>query len=218
MEVEGLSKRYGPDVVLDDVSFSVDRGEFVALVGRSGSGKSTLIHLLGGLEPPDSGVISVDGVSLRHHGRTPLAKFRRTHVGIVFQLHNLIPRLTAVQNVELAMFSTGRSRHRRREHALELLERLDLAHRANRRPPQLSGGERARVALARGLANDPPVLLADEPTGSLDDEAADRVGAQLTSLAREGVTVLCVSHDARLNDRADRTLRLADGKVAPSTD
>lgn len=116
------------------------------------------------------------------------------------------------------MFSTGRSRHRRREHALELLERLDLAHRANRRPPQLSGGERARVALARGLANDPPVLLADEPTGSLDDEAADRVGAQLTSLAREGVTVLCVSHDARLNDRADRTLRLADGKVAPSTD
>jgi putative ABC transport system ATP-binding protein len=132
----------------------------------------------------------------------------------VFQLHNLIPRLTAVQNVELAMFSTGRSRAERRERAMDLLRSFDLERRARRRPPQLSGGERSRVALARGLANNPPLLLADEPTGSLDDEAAKVVAAHLRSLADdEGVSVLSVSHDPRLYDLSDRTLRLVDGKI-----
>lgn len=213
LRVDGVVKRYGGDTVLDGVDLAVDRGEFVVLTGRSGAGKSTLIHLLAALEAPDQGTIEIDGVTLRHHTRAKLSRFRREHVGIVFQLHNLIPRLTAAQNVELAMFATGKSRPERHARALELLRHFDLEHRAKRRPPQLSGGERARVALARGLANGPPVLLADEPTGSLDDHAALVVGEHLRTLANAGVAVLCVSHDPRLNELADRTLQLVDGKV-----
>ncbi|HET8929436.1 MAG TPA: ABC transporter ATP-binding protein [Acidimicrobiales bacterium] len=214
VRVTGLVKRYGTDTVLDGVDFTVERGEFVALTGRSGAGKSTLIHLLGALETPDAGTIEIDGVNLGTHGQAGSSQFRRRHVGIVFQLHNLVPRLTAVQNVELAMFSTGRSRAERHERAMELLRSFDLEHRATRRPPQLSGGERSRVALARGLANDPPLLLADEPTGSLDDEAAEVVAAHLRSLADDrDVSVLSVSHDPRLNDLADRTLRLSEGRI-----
>ena len=213
LRVEGLVKRYGGDIVLDEVNLTVNRGEFVVLTGRSGSGKSTLVHLLGALEAPDDGTIEIDGFTLRHHTHAKLSKFRREHIGIVFQMHNLIPRLTAVQNVELAMFSTGRSRSQRHARALDLLRHFDIEHRAKRTPPQLSGGERARVAFARGLANDPPVLLVDEPTGSLDDEAALVVGRYLRSLAAEGVAVLCVSHDPRLNELAERTLRLEHAKV-----
>ncbi len=140
--------------------------------------------------------------------------FRRDHIGIVFQLHNLIPRLTASQNIELAMFGTHLRRSQRTERALELLDRLELSGRAHHLPPQLSGGERARVALARGLANHPPVLLADEPTGNLDDESARAVARLLRSLAEDdGVAVLAVSHDQRLNDQAHRLLSLVGGKV-----
>lgn len=214
VRVTGLVKRYGPDTVLDGVDLTVRRGDFVTLTGRSGAGKSTLLHLLGALDAPDAGSIEIDGVTLSSHGQAGTSRFRREHVGIVFQLHNLIPRLTAVQNVELAMFSTGRSRAERRERAMDLLRSFDLERRARRRPPQLSGGERSRVALARGLANNPPLLLADEPTGSLDDEAAKVVAAHLRSLADdEGVSVLSVSHDPRLYDLSDRTLRLVDGKI-----
>lgn len=213
LRAEGLVKCYGADTVLDGVDLTVKRGELVMLTGRSGAGKSTLIHLLGALEAPDAGTIEIDGIALRHRRQSALSRFRRDRIGIVFQLHNLIPRLTAVQNVELAMFSTRRSRTERHKRALELLDHFDLTRRADRKPPQLSGGERARVALARGLANDPPVLLADEPTGSLDDEAARVVGMYLQSLAADGVAVLCVSHDPRLTDLAGRTLRLEDGKI-----
>ncbi len=210
----GVTKRFGPDVVLDGADLTVQRGEMVALAGRSGTGKSTLIHLLGALENADGGTIEVDGVTLGGRQHTSLDAFRRNNVGIVFQLHNLIPRLTASQNVELAMFGTHLRRSQRRERARELLERLELSGRADHWPPQLSGGERARVALARGLANHPPVLLADEPTGNLDDESARAVSRLLRSLAEDdGVAVLAVSHDKRLNDQAHRRLNLAGGKV-----
>lgn len=217
LRTTGLVKRYGPDTVLDGIELSVERGEFVALTGRSGAGKSTLIHLLGALDTPDAGTIEIDGITLGSHRRSGLSRFRRDHVGIVFQLHNLIPRLTAVQNVELAMFSTGRSRSQRRERALDLLRAFDLEQRARRRPPQLSGGERSRVALARGLANDPPLLLADEPTGSLDDEAARVVATHLRSMADDGVAVVSVSHDPRLNEVADRNLKIVDGRIEQGT-
>ncbi len=217
LRATGLVKRYGPDTVLDGIELSVERGEFVALTGRSGAGKSTLIHLLGALDTPDAGTIEIDGITLGSHRRSGLSRFRRDHVGIVFQLHNLIPRLTAVQNVELAMFSTGRSRSQRRERALDLLRAFDLEQRARRRPPQLSGGERSRVALARGLANDPPLLLADEPTGSLDDEAARVVATHLRSMADDGVAVVSVSHDPRLNEVADRNLKIVDGRIEQGT-
>ena len=145
--VRGLTKRFGRDVVLDGADLQVERGEMVVLAGRSGSGKSTIIHLLGALEAPDSGTIEVDGMTLGRRFHSSLSAYRREHIGIVFQLHNLVPRLTASQNVELAMFGTRRSRSQRRERAAELLERLELSGRADHMPPQLSGGERARVAL-----------------------------------------------------------------------
>lgn len=218
IEVSGLSKSYGSHLVLDSVDLVVPFGQFVALSGPSGSGKSTLLHLLGALDEADSGTITVDGITLQHHRHGSLGKFRRDHVGIVFQLHNLIPRLTASQNIELAMFGSRRPRSERVERACELLERVDLEGKVNRKPPTLSGGERARVALARGMANDPPVLLADEPTGSLDHVSALAVVSQLRALARDdGVAVLAVSHDPRLNSAADRLLKLDDGKLTEVT-
>jgi ABC-type lipoprotein export system ATPase subunit len=212
--VTGVTKRFGKVAVLDGVDLAVARGEMVALAGPSGAGKSTLVHLLGALDTPDAGTITVDGIRLGGRVHASLSAFRREHIGIVFQLHNLVPRLTAAQNVELAMFGTRRRRGERRERAVELLERLDLARRADHLPTQLSGGERARVALARSLANEPPVLLADEPTGNLDDVAATEVARQLRSLATDdGVAVLVVSHDRRLNDQAHRLLRLEHGTI-----
>lgn len=212
--VENVVKRFGKDTVLDGATFTIRRGELVGLTGPSGSGKSTLVHLLGALDNVDAGTVRVDGITLGHHGLTSLAKFRREHVGIVFQLHNLVPRLTAAQNVELAMFSTHRSRAERSEHARELLEQVGLGTRLDRRPPQLSGGERARVALARGLANDPPVLLADEPTGNLDDVSTELVSNEIRRLAHDkGVAVLVVSHDPRFNVLADRLLHLDHGRI-----
>lgn len=215
IDVHGLTKRFGKVMVLDGADLRVERGEMVVLTGRSGSGKSTIVHLLGALEAPDAGTIEVDGVKLGRRVHSSLSTFRREHVGIVFQLHNLIPRLTASQNVELAMFGTHRRRAQRRERAAELLERLELSDRVDHMPPQLSGGERARVALARGLANEPPVLLADEPTGNLDDESAEAVALQLRALAEEdGVAVLAVSHDARLTRLAHRRLLISNGKIS----
>lgn len=218
IEVTGICKSFGDQVVLDGADLSVPYGELVALTGPSGSGKSTLLHLLCALDKADAGTIVVDGVSLDHRRGSNLSKFRRNHVGIVFQLHNLIPRLTASQNIEMAMFGTKRPRDERVERARELLDRVHLAGRVNRKPPTLSGGERARVALSRGMANDPPVLLADEPTGNLDDLAAAEVVAQLRALAsQDGVAVLAVSHDARLYEAADRVFRLDAGKIVEIT-
>ena len=218
IEVSGLCKSYGAQLVLDSVDLVVPYGQFVALSGPSGSGKSTLLHLLGALDEADSGTITIDGVTLQRHRHAGLSKFRRDHVGIVFQLHNLIPRLTASQNIEMAMFGSRRPRSERVERACELLERVDLEGKVNRKPPTLSGGERARVALARGMANDPPVLLADEPTGSLDHVSAVAVVSQLRALAQDnGVAVLAVSHDPRLNNAADRLLQLDGGKLTELT-
>jgi putative ABC transport system ATP-binding protein len=210
--VRGLTKRYGRTDVLAGVDLTVARGEFAVLVGPSGSGKSTVLHLLAALEPADSGELTVDGRHIGHHVGH-LSRFRRMEVGIIFQLHNLIPRLTARENIEAAMFGTHRSRRRRKERADELLEALDLLEQADDHPATMSGGERQRVAVARALANEPAVLLADEPTGSLDDASADLVLDLLTRRAADGITILAVSHDDRLNRRADRLIELVDGRV-----
>jgi len=210
--VRGLTKRYGRTEVLRGVDLSVARGEFAVLVGPSGSGKSTVLHLLAALEPADDGELIVDGRHLTHHVGH-LNNFRREQVGIVFQLHNLIPRLTARENVEAAMFSTHHGRRRRVERATELLERLDLIDRADEHPATMSGGERQRVAVARALANEPAVLLADEPTGSLDEDSAAIVLTIFAERVAAGTTVLAVSHDDRLNERADRLIEFVDGRV-----
>jgi putative ABC transport system ATP-binding protein len=214
IHVHDLHKRFGATTALSGATFDVARGEFVALVGPSGSGKSTLLNLLAALDAPNSGEIVVNGHVLgRHHARH-LSHYRRDEVGLVFQLHNLIPRLTARENVETAMYGTHRGRGARRDRSTELLTRLDMADRLDETPPTLSGGERQRVAVARALANEPAVILADEPTGSLDDDSADLVLAMFDELVAAGTTVLAVSHDVRLNERTHRLVKIVEGKVA----
>jgi putative ABC transport system ATP-binding protein len=212
VEVRGLRRRFGARTVLDGADLTVAAGEFVAVEGSSGSGKSTLIQLLGALDSPDGGTMRVAGQDLTRLSR--LTRYRRETVGLVFQLHNLIPRLSARQNVELAMFGALRSRTERRRRAEELLEIVGLTERIDSFPPKMSGGERQRVAFARALANHPKLLLADEPTGSLDPDSTETILATIETLrAEEGITVLAVSHDPLLNRAADRVLRLEDGHI-----
>lgn len=216
VHVRGLAKRYGRLTVLSGVDLDVDAGEFVVLVGPSGAGKSTVLHLLAALEPADAGEIVIAGHDLHRHARG-LSRYRREEIGIIFQLHHLIPRLTARENVEAAMFGTHLSRRHRVDRADELLSRLDLADRADEHPATLSGGERQRVAVARALANRPRVLFADEPTGSLDADSADLVLGMFRELVDGGTTLLAVSHDDRLNRHADRLVRIVDGRSVPGS-
>ena len=202
----------GNVAALDGVSLQVEAGEFLAITGSSGSGKSTLLHLLAALDVPDSGSIVVDGMDLAH---LPDAnRYRRETIGLVFQLHDLLPHLDAQQNVELPMFSTGRSLRQRRDDAVELLEAVGLAGKEHRRPPQLSGGERQRVAVARALANRPNILLADEPTGSLDSAVVVQVLDLLARLrAERALTIVLVTHDDAVAAVADRRVAMVDGAV-----
>jgi putative ABC transport system ATP-binding protein len=216
IEAHGVVKRFGRRTVLDGVDLRVGLGEFVTLGGASGIGKSTLLQLIAALDVPDAGRIVVDGYEVgHHHGES---RYRRGTVGLVFQFHNLVPRLTTRQNVELALFGSGLSRKERMARADELLAELGLADWSSEHPATMSGGERQRVALARALANRPTVLLADEPTGSLDDESAAIALAVMRRLADGGGAVLAVSHDERLQQVADRSLLLEDGKVIARPD
>jgi putative ABC transport system ATP-binding protein len=197
---------------LTGTNLRVESGEFVALSGPSGCGKSTLLHLLAALDRPSSGTILIGGRDLtKRHDRN---RYRRLEVGLVFQLHNLVPRLSARENVELAMFGTHRRPHARREHATALLAALELDAVADRTPPRLSGGERQRVAIARALANEPKILLADEPTGNLDPASVDVVLGVFDEARRErGTTVVMVTHDPLVAARADRVIQLRAGHV-----
>jgi putative ABC transport system ATP-binding protein len=193
------------------MSMGVAEGEWVAIVGPSGCGKSTLLHLIAALDHPDSGHIHVHGNDLDRVADAAL--YRRRSMGLVFQLHNLLPSLTAAENVEVPMFGTQRSKQERHRRALELLELVGLAGRAGNRPAELSGGERQRVAIARALANDPPVLLADEPTGSLDSDAGRRILDLIADIRRlHALTVVMVTHDPSVAACADRTVRMLDGR------
>jgi ABC-type lipoprotein export system ATPase subunit len=214
IETKGLSKFYvdGKVRALDGVDLTVATGEFVAITGPSGCGKSTLLGLLAALDAPSSGTIRVGRNDLRHlHDSN---QFRRQEVGLVFQFHNLLPRLSVVRNVEIAMMGSRRPRSERATCARNLLRDVGLADLASRRPPQLSGGERQRVAVARALANDPSVLLADEPTGSLDSKSVATVLGVFEKLRSErGVTILLVTHDSAVAAAADRTIHMLDGKI-----
>jgi putative ABC transport system ATP-binding protein len=214
VEVHGLVKSFeeGRIRALSGMDLTVASGEFVAIVGPSGCGKSTLLHLIAALDEPDAGTIAVGGHDLST--RTDLNHYRAKHVGMVFQLHNLLPTLTAVENVQVPMFELGRSPRERRRRAAELLRLVGLGGRERNRPPQLSGGERQRVAIARALANDAPILLADEPTGSLDSEAGRRILDLLEELRHErGLTIVLVTHDAGIAARADRIVPMLDGRL-----
>jgi ABC-type lipoprotein export system ATPase subunit len=204
----------GRVVALDDVTLRAEAGEFVAVTGPSGCGKSTLLNLVGALDRPDSGQILVGGERVDEL-RDP-AEYRAATVGFVFQFHNLVPVLSAAENVQVPMLGRGRSRSERKRRAMELLEEVGLAHRAASRPPTLSGGERQRVATARALANDPRLLLADEPTGALDSETAAQVLALVARIrAERGTTVLLVTNDEAAAATAERRLRLRDGHLVP---
>ena len=212
--VEGVSKSFeeGRIRALVDVSLHLEPGDFVALTGPSGCGKSTLLNLIGALDRPDSGSIAVGGRRLEDI--RDAASYRAGTVGFVFQFHNLIPTLTALENVQLPMIGRGRSRSGRQARARELLEECALGHRMTSYPATLSGGERQRVAIARALANDPPLLLADEPTGALDSATGAQIVELLLALREQrGMTVLLVTNDGEVAEAADRTLRIRDGHV-----
>jgi putative ABC transport system ATP-binding protein len=214
--VEHVGKTFeaGRIVALEDISLTIEAGEFVALTGPSGCGKSTLLNLIGALDVLDRGSIHVSGVSLAEL-RNPSA-YRAATVGFVFQFHNLIATLTAIENVEIPMLGRTSGRRQREETARALLGEVGLDERLNNYPATLSGGERQRVAIARALANDPRLLLADEPTGALDSETGEQIVVLLRRVRdQRGMTILMVTNDGTVAERADRTLRMRDGRVEP---
>ncbi|MEM2903707.1 MAG: ABC transporter ATP-binding protein [Candidatus Bathyarchaeia archaeon] len=198
---------------LKGVSLKVKEGEFLSILGPSGSGKSTLLNLVGALDKPTSGKVFIEGVDVSILDDNGLAELRR-RIGFVFQFFNLIPRFTALENVELPMAIAGLSKMERRKRAIELLEIVGLADRANHKPTELSGGEQQRVAIARALANNPRFLLMDEPTGNVDSKNADEIMRLVRHLnEEEGVTIIMVTHDQRLAKEANRTVYMLDGLI-----
>lgn len=221
IEIRNLKKIYRKSAVnvsaVNDVSLDIRRGEFVAIVGKSGSGKSTLLNLLGGLDTPTSGIICVDGTDLAAGGREGRVRHRRHRVGMVFQTFQLITGLTAIENVELALAFGGVNRKDRKRIALALLEQVGLADRADHRPTELSGGEAQRVAIARALANNPDIILADEPTGNLDTQNGEAILALLQRLHVQGRTIIMITHDPDMAAVAQRIIRIQDGRVLDET-
>lgn len=212
----GLVKHYeaGQVRAVDGVDLRIAAGEFVAICGPSGCGKTTLLNLIAAIDRPDAGTLDVAGRSLMDISVAEADTFRRSVIGLVFQLHNLLPDLTALENVEVPMLGSGRPPRRRRERARALLERVGVSQREHALPTVLSGGERQRVAIARALVNEPRILLADEPTGAIDSENARRLLDLLEELQGEAqTTVVVVTHNAQVADRAGRVLHMLDGRI-----
>src|SRR4030043_2013662 len=208
----GLSKKYGDLEVVKGVSVAVDAGEFVCLVGKSGCGKTTLLSLLSGLEKPTQGKVTLDEREITTSSEDELALFRRENVGFIFQSFNLIPTLSAWENVALPLFPLKMTADERRRRATELLNQMEMGHRMNHLPSALSGGEKQRVAIARALVNHPKVIFADEPTGNLDSSTGEAIMDILNKLHRdEGVAVLMVTHEDELAKTANRLIRMKDG-------
>lgn len=223
VEITDLYKAYTQGsvktAVLREVSMKFDRGSFSAIVGPSGCGKTTLLSILGGLDKGDGGKVVVGGLDLNRATHRELTEYRRKAIGFVFQFYNLLPSLSAVENVEAGLEFLGLKANVRRERALAYLKRVDMVDLADRFPAQLSGGQQQRVAVARVLAREPQLLLADEPTGNLDEESGERIFECMKGLQREsGVTCVMVTHDADLASRVDNVVRLRDGRVlGPAT-
>jgi putative ABC transport system ATP-binding protein len=217
ISVEELTRVYrvgGEEVrALDGVSFDIRRGEWVAVVGQSGSGKSTLMNLIGALDTPTSGRYRINGRDVEGLSDDELADLRNNEIGFVFQTFQLLPRSTALANVELPLVYRGLPRKERREKAERALEAVGLSNRTHHRPNELSGGQRQRVAIARALVGEPSLLLADEPTGNLDSATGEEIIRLFADLNRRGHTILLVTHEPRLAARCPRAIRLSDGKV-----
>ncbi len=218
IEIRDLRKTYAvgdePVHALDGVNATIDNGEFVAIMGASGSGKSTMLNILGCLDTPTSGSYLLDGIEVARRTRRELALIRNQKLGFVFQNFNLLPRTSALEQVELPDLYMGRlSRARRRQRAVEMLQRVGLGGRIGHTPAQLSGGQQQRVAIARALMNEPPVLFADEPTGNLDTKSSVEIMQLFTELSREGITIIMVTHEDDIAAYATRHLVMKDGRL-----
>lgn len=217
LTMQDVSKLYkhrrSPVAALDGANVTIQKGDFVSLVGPSGSGKSTLLLMLGGMLSPTSGKVLLNGVSMYEMSSDQRAALRKTSMGFVFQTFNLVPYLTALENVKLPLYLAGVKPEEQDGRAIELLERVGLGNRVDHKPSELSIGQQQRVALARMLANDPQVILADEPTGNLDPETASQMMDYLEQFNREGKTIIMVTHDPRAAARARRRLRIEDGRI-----
>ena len=221
--LQGVGKTYhtpaGDFLALDDINATFHQGEFVSIVGRSGSGKSTLLNMLTGIDRPTQGTVLVDDVDIHALTESRIASWRGRNMGIVFQFYQLLPMLSLIENVMLPMdFCETVPAGQRRERAMSLLDSVGLASFAHKMPHTVSGGQQQSAAIARALANDPPIIVADEPTGNLDSNAADVILHLFQDLVERGKTIIMVTHDDALSQRASRLIRLVDGEIAETTD
>lgn len=222
VELESVFKIYqvGDEEIraLDDVSLKIESGEFISIIGPSGSGKSTLMHLLGCLDTPTRGKITLDGIEIQNASSMELAAIRNRKIGFVFQSFNLLPKLNVAQNVEVPMIYAGVSAKERRERTMEALKKVDLENRAKHRPMQLSGGQQQRVAIARALINQPRIIFADEPTGNLDTHTGDNILNLFRELSQQGSTIVLVTHNPEIAAVTPRRIEIRDGKISFSED
>lgn len=222
IEVRDVTKLYhlGSETIraLDGVDLDISEGEFTSIIGPSGSGKSTLMHILGCLDIPTSGQMSLDGVQIEKASAKQLARIRNEKIGFVFQFFNLLPRLSVLQNVELPLIYSGLSGRKRREKAMEVLAQVEMDNRAKHRPNQLSGGQQQRVAIARALVNEPRIIFADEPTGNLDSNTGEKILGIFNELHSDGKTLVLVTHDPDIAGLTPRKIEIRDGKIASSID
>ncbi len=219
--IRNLTKTYMqgkiPVHALNDVSFDVKKGEFLSIVGPSGSGKSTLLSMIGLLDRPTGGSVFIGGMEITKAKESEAPRIRREKIGFVFQHFNLLPTLTAMENVDIAMRFVGMSKKKRKERAFELLTQIGLGDRVKHRPSELSGGQQQRVAIARAMANNPDIILADEPTGAVDTKTREIIVAILKELSEKGQTILVVTHDMAVAEQTDRIITMRDGIVASDT-
>ena len=214
----GITKSFGSLQVLKGIDLTINKGEFVSIIGASGAWKTTLLQIIGSLDKADQGELIVDGINLNQLSDKQLAAFRNKHVGFVFQFHQLLPEFTALENVCIPGFIAGRKKQEVEAQAKELLKKMGLAERIGHKPNQLSGGEKQRVAVARALINQPSLILADEPSGSLDSANKKELHSLLRELCNEyGLTILVVTHDKELAEVSDRIIEMRDGNILSST-
>lgn len=212
IDIKGITKSFGSLQVLKGIDLHIDKGEVVSIVGPSGAGKTTLLQIIGTLDKPDSGETIIDGTDVSSLSRNKLAEFRNLHIGFVFQFHQLLPEFTALENIMIPAFIAGKSRGEAKKRAKELLDFMGLADRAKHKPNELSGGEKQRVAVARALVNNPAVILADEPSGSLDSKNKEELHQLFFNLRDKfGQTFVIVTHDESLAKITDRTISMRDG-------
>jgi lipoprotein-releasing system ATP-binding protein len=217
IEIRDLTKIYGDGVevrALDGVDLDIEKGEFLAIIGPSGSGKSTLLNMIGILDTPTSGTILLDGVDINSASQKQRSKMRNQKLGFIFQYHHLLPDFNAIENVMMPLLINGIKKSKAKKIAYEMLDEVGLNDRANHRPNQLSGGQNQRVAIARALANNPDIVIGDEPTGNLDSKSSDVIYDLLRKLNEEhDQTFILVTHDERMAEKTDRIIRLVDGKI-----